>query len=206
MTTVIQHPYGESDQDMVESEYSQGSDGYLGYIGYAKMLFFILIRLTHLITLRFFSPIGMKSSVGQSVTDGTSMEMSTEVNSENDYAYTFEVNGLTSGSEYKFQVQCISTDGDESEKFEDSFQTNLITDNESGSTANDDQGVDDSVGLPASNEASATDTTNDEPANDEERDGMESSEAETPSSANIKNLCSSFCVPLLLFTVGLVLA
>ncbi|KAL7471174.1 hypothetical protein ACHAXS_011540, partial [Conticribra weissflogii] len=26
MTTVIQHPYGESDQDMVESEYSQGSD------------------------------------------------------------------------------------------------------------------------------------------------------------------------------------
>jgi hypothetical protein len=33
MTSVIQHPYGESDQDMINSIYSQGDNGYLGYIG-----------------------------------------------------------------------------------------------------------------------------------------------------------------------------
>ena len=33
MTSVIQHPYGESDTDKVDSEYSQGMDGYVGYIG-----------------------------------------------------------------------------------------------------------------------------------------------------------------------------
>ena len=43
MTSVIQHPYGESDTDKVDSEYSQGLDGYVGYIGYVYQLqlFFI---------------------------------------------------------------------------------------------------------------------------------------------------------------------
>ena len=33
MTSVIQHPYGESDSDKVDSPFSQGDNGYLGYIG-----------------------------------------------------------------------------------------------------------------------------------------------------------------------------
>jgi hypothetical protein len=33
LTSVIQHPYGESDLDMVNSTLSEGPEGYVGYIG-----------------------------------------------------------------------------------------------------------------------------------------------------------------------------
>jgi hypothetical protein len=33
MTAVIQHPYEETDPELVDSPFSQGDQGYLGYIG-----------------------------------------------------------------------------------------------------------------------------------------------------------------------------
>jgi hypothetical protein len=96
MTSVVQHPYLESDSDMINSTYSEGRDGYLGYIG----------------------PIGCKdgttcsnepelysNNIGGTIED---VKYTAEVTSADDYSHTFTMDGLMSGTAYKYQAYCVS--------------------------------------------------------------------------------------------------
>jgi len=96
MTSVIQHPYLESDQDMINSTYSDGRDGYLGYIG----------------------PIGCKDGttcsnepeIYSNNIAGTleDVKYTADVTSADDYSHTFTLDGLMSGTAYKYQAYCVS--------------------------------------------------------------------------------------------------
>jgi hypothetical protein len=96
MTSVVQHPYLESDSDMINSTYSEGRDGYLGYIG----------------------PIGCKdgttcsiepelysNNIGGTIED---VKYTADVTSADDYSHTFTMDGLMSGTAYKYQAYCVS--------------------------------------------------------------------------------------------------
>ena len=91
MTSVVQHPYLESDQDMINSTYSDGRDGYLGYIG----------------------PIGCKDGttcINDNTIGGTIVDVkyTADVTSADDYSHTFTLDGLMSGTAYKYQAYCVS--------------------------------------------------------------------------------------------------
>jgi len=62
MTSVIQHPYGESDTDKVDSEYSQGMDGYVGYIGCVNeiQLNFLLIQCVEAFLHLFINTLSLQ--------------------------------------------------------------------------------------------------------------------------------------------------
>jgi hypothetical protein len=83
MTSVVQHPYLESDSDMINSTYSEGRDGYLGYIG----------------------PIGCKDGTTCSIEP---VKYTADVTSADDYSHTFTMDGLMSGTAYKYQAYCVS--------------------------------------------------------------------------------------------------
>jgi hypothetical protein len=96
MTSVVQHPYLESDTHMINSTYSEGRDGYLGYIG--------PIGCKEGSTCGV-DPVLYSDNIGGTIED---IKYTADVTSAEDYSHTFTLDGLMSGTTYKYQAYCVS--------------------------------------------------------------------------------------------------